>query len=161
MNLFSFNFPLHEYFFVLRTGKVRPPKNRTCSEDSDVRWLTAAHESIFGVKWLMIALKFNCAKTRLIFHNSCWLTRISEWRIKITKKSKNIILISSHLTFTKELARRAAASFQSPPFVECLNAVDFQTTWLTVALRKVVRVFHQGDVNMEGGTSYHHVINYC
>lgn len=29
---------------------------QTCSEESDVRWLTAAHESIFGVKWFMIAL---------------------------------------------------------------------------------------------------------
>ena len=30
---------------------------QTCSEDKDVRWFNAAHESILGVKWFTMALK--------------------------------------------------------------------------------------------------------
>lgn len=30
---------------------------QTCSEDKEVRWFNAAHESILGVKWFTMALK--------------------------------------------------------------------------------------------------------
>ena len=38
----------------------------TCSGDMDARWLTAAQESIFGVKWLIIALEKEGEKRRLV-----------------------------------------------------------------------------------------------
>lgn len=41
-----------------------------------------------------------------------------------TDYSKLCLHDQTYLTFTNELERRAAASFQSPPFVECLNAVE-------------------------------------
>ena len=40
----------------------------------------------------------------------------------------------THLTFTKELARRDAGSFQSPPFVECLNAVKNNKQFFNYAM---------------------------
>ena len=53
----------------------------------------------------------------------------------------------THLTFTKELARRDAGSFQSHPFVECLNAVKnnkqfFNYAMFIIRLAKMNQILH-------------------